>query len=45
MSPEQHRGDQYSFEVDYWAVGVILYRMVMGKVCLHSVLVIPQNKR
>ncbi|KAJ3757634.1 kinase-like domain-containing protein [Lentinula raphanica] len=32
MSPEQHRGDRYSFEVDYWAVGVILYRMVTGKV-------------
>ncbi|KAJ3739092.1 kinase-like domain-containing protein [Lentinula detonsa] len=31
MSPEQHRGDRYSFEVDYWAVGVILYRMVTGK--------------
>ncbi|KAJ3877398.1 kinase-like domain-containing protein [Lentinula edodes] len=31
MSPEQHRGDRYSFEVDYWAMGVILYRMVTGK--------------
>ncbi|KAE9385773.1 kinase-like protein [Gymnopus androsaceus JB14] len=31
MSPEQHRGDRYSFKVDYWAVGVILYRMVMGE--------------
>ncbi|KIK63355.1 hypothetical protein GYMLUDRAFT_241851 [Collybiopsis luxurians FD-317 M1] len=31
MSPEQHRGDKYSFEVDYWAVGVILYRMLTGK--------------
>ncbi|KAE9385931.1 hypothetical protein BT96DRAFT_981910 [Gymnopus androsaceus JB14] len=34
MSPEQHREDRYSFEVDYWAVGVILHKMVMGK--LHS---------
>ncbi|KAF5371426.1 hypothetical protein D9757_010001 [Collybiopsis confluens] len=31
MSPEQHRGDKYSFEVDYWATGVILYRMLTGK--------------
>ncbi|KAF9070010.1 kinase-like domain-containing protein [Rhodocollybia butyracea] len=31
MSPEQHRGDKYSFEVDHWAVGVMLYRMVTGK--------------
>ncbi|KAK7472514.1 hypothetical protein VKT23_000629 [Stygiomarasmius scandens] len=30
MSPEQHRGDAYSFEVDYWATGVILYRMLLG---------------
>ncbi|THV05089.1 kinase-like protein [Dendrothele bispora CBS 962.96] len=30
MSPEQLRGDAYSFEVDYWAAGVTLYRMLTG---------------
>lgn len=32
MSPEQHRGERYSFEVDYWAIGVLLFRMLTGRV-------------
>lgn len=32
MSPEQHRGEDYSFEVDYWAIGVLLFRMLTGRV-------------
>ncbi|THU86225.1 kinase-like protein [Dendrothele bispora CBS 962.96] len=31
MTPEQHLCDKYSFEVDYWALGVILYRMLTGQ--------------
>ncbi|KAE9402558.1 kinase-like protein [Gymnopus androsaceus JB14] len=31
MSPEQHRGESCSFEVDYWAIGVVLFRMLTGK--------------
>ncbi|KIK57440.1 hypothetical protein GYMLUDRAFT_46319 [Collybiopsis luxurians FD-317 M1] len=31
MSPEQHRGEMYSYEVDYWALGVLLFRMLGGK--------------
>ncbi|KAF5355275.1 hypothetical protein D9758_006061 [Tetrapyrgos nigripes] len=30
MAPEQHLCMKYSFEVDYWALGVILYRMLTG---------------
>ncbi|KAJ7573719.1 kinase-like domain-containing protein [Mycena floridula] len=32
MSPEQHAGEAYSFGVDIWAFGVVLYRMVTGKI-------------
>jgi serine/threonine protein kinase len=32
MSPEQHIGAEYSFEVDYWGMGVMLYRMLTGRV-------------
>ncbi|KAF5390974.1 hypothetical protein D9757_003977 [Collybiopsis confluens] len=31
MSPEQHRGEKCSFQVDYWALGVVLFRMLSGK--------------
>ncbi|KAF9466262.1 kinase-like domain-containing protein [Collybia nuda] len=31
MSPEQHAGEEYSFEIDLWAVGVILYRMLTAR--------------
>ncbi len=32
MSPEQYAGDEYSFPVDLWGMGVTLYRMTMGRV-------------
>ncbi|KIY43591.1 kinase-like protein [Fistulina hepatica ATCC 64428] len=31
MSPEMHLGDWYSYEVDLWSTGVVLYRMLTGK--------------
>lgn len=33
MSPEQHKGESYSFEADQWAVGALLYRMLAQRVC------------
>jgi serine/threonine protein kinase len=44
MSPEQHKGDSYSFEVDYWALGVILYRMLTGKVSTQKTLPFPLTR-
>lgn len=32
MAPEQHLGLEYSFKVDMWALGVVLYRMLTGRV-------------
>ena len=32
MAPEVILGDEYSFEVDYWPVGVCLYEFVYGEV-------------
>jgi serine/threonine protein kinase len=32
MSPEMHYGEDYSFDVDFWALGVVLYRMLTGRV-------------
>ena len=32
MSPEMHYGEEYSFDVDYWALGIVLYRMLTGRV-------------
>lgn len=32
MAPEQHLGLEYSFGVDYWGLGVILYRMLTTRV-------------
>jgi serine/threonine protein kinase len=34
MSPEMHFGEDYSFDVDYWALGIVLYRMLTGRVRL-----------
>lgn len=31
MSPEQHLGTDYSFDVDYWGLGVTMYRMLTGR--------------
>ncbi|KAH8833855.1 kinase-like domain-containing protein [Flagelloscypha sp. PMI_526] len=31
MSPEQHRGVDYSFDADWWALGVMLYLMLTGR--------------
>ena len=31
MAPEVILGDQYSFEIDYWSVGVCLYEFVYGE--------------
>jgi serine/threonine protein kinase len=33
MTPEMHYGENYSFDADYWAMGVTLYRMLTGGVC------------
>ena len=30
MSPEVIKGDEHSFPVDYWSLGVICYEMVVG---------------
>ena len=32
MVPEVILGDQYSFEVDYWSVGICLYEFVYGEI-------------
>jgi len=32
MSPEQHIGREYSFDVDYWGLGVTIFRMLTGRV-------------
>lgn len=32
MSPEQHRAMVYSFDADWWALGVTLYLMLTGRV-------------
>jgi serine/threonine protein kinase len=32
MSPEQHGGREYSFNVDYWELGVTIFRMLTGRV-------------
>ncbi|TFK50486.1 kinase-like protein [Heliocybe sulcata] len=32
MAPEMFMGASYGFEVDFWAVGVVLYLMLTGKV-------------
>lgn len=32
MAPEQHLGLRYSFDVDYWGLGVMLYRMLTARV-------------
>ena len=32
MAPEVILGDQYSFEVDYWSIGVCLYEFVFGEI-------------
>jgi len=32
MTPEMHYGRNYSFDVDYWGMGVTLYRMLTGRV-------------
>ena len=32
MSPEMVCGDEYSFEVDYWAIGVCMYEFICGEV-------------
>ncbi|KAF8894650.1 kinase-like domain-containing protein [Infundibulicybe gibba] len=31
MSPQQHQGIEYSYDADIWGVGVVLYRMLTGK--------------
>lgn len=31
MSPEAYKKSQYSYKSDMWAVGVILYEMLIGK--------------
>jgi serine/threonine protein kinase len=38
MAPEMHYGDNYSFEVDFWSLGVTLFRMVTGHVRPKSLL-------
>ena len=32
MSPEMIKGKGYDFHVDLWALGVILYQLVVGNV-------------
>jgi serine/threonine protein kinase len=32
MAPEMHYGENYSFEVDFWSMGITLYRMITGRV-------------
>jgi serine/threonine protein kinase len=34
MSPEQHRGSDYSFDADIWGLGVSIFRMLTGRVSL-----------
>jgi len=34
MSPEQHRGKDYSFDADIWGLGVTIFRMLTGRVSL-----------
>jgi len=36
MAPEMHCGEDYSFDVDYWAMGITLYSMLTGRVCQES---------
>jgi serine/threonine protein kinase len=35
MSPEQHCGNYYSFDADFWGLGVTLFRMLTGRVSSH----------
>jgi serine/threonine protein kinase len=32
MAPEIARGGSYGFAVDFWALGITLYEMLVGKV-------------
>ncbi|KAI5890590.1 kinase-like protein [Schizophyllum commune H4-8] len=34
MSPEMHAGRQYSYDVDLWALGVVMYRMLTRRMPL-----------
>jgi serine/threonine protein kinase len=36
MAPEQLRGDNYRFEIDYWALGLTIYEMATGKRLLQA---------
>lgn len=38
MCPEQHYAEPYSYDADYWSLGVVLFRMITGRVRISSFL-------
>jgi serine/threonine protein kinase len=43
MSPEQHRGKDYSFDADLWGLGVSIFRMLTGRASSQSSLFRPSS--